>query len=298
MVSFPSLHRNRGALEGKRELDVKFESSFPVVTVLAHPGAFCFDSESAFEIFKSRRGLEYAALDADGNGTPALYITDTTEKLGTLGGNAPVYVISRFVVLEAGSAPPADHELQAERNGRRLFRVPLCEVYRRTELRRTDYRFLFSGRQQGTRSETLSATRFGGTLNAAIDGVPLQWTVGNSVINDRDDYSLRASPDRSSAANAAPAAPAPRRPDSVLALYTRANRDPRVSKLFRQATIYVGGKSRGAVLRFSPWNTELVACQALLIHYLEYHKREKRARKGKNSQVAFFGGVLNWGFFV
>lgn len=251
------------------ELRGEFENSIPIISVLMKRGFYSFDSEYSYELFRSRNGLEYTALDVDGRGIPSLYITDDVTSLGSWKSDLPCFLTFKFVVLPAHKpGPNVDCQLEVERNGLCLYRIPFYEIYRGIG---ENYIFSFSALRDRSKNFTISH------LSSNISNVNVRWRDCKSITGEYDDYSLQVTNKVLGEHKGGPG----ESEVPVIAYYSRANRDSRYPKLFKQATLYVGNKTNEAVLLFTPRNIELITYQALLVHYLEYQERERRVDRSQ-----------------
>lgn len=251
------------------ELREEFENSIPIISVLMKRGFYSFDSEYSYELFRSRNGLEYTALDVDGRGIPSLYITDDVTSLGNWKSDLPCFLTFKFVVLPAQEpGPNVDCQLEVERNGLCLYRIPFYEIFRGIG---ENYIFSFSALRDRPKNFTISH------LSSYIGNLNVRWRDCKSITGEYDDYSLQVTNKALGEHKGGPGEPKV----PIIAYYSRANRDSRYPKLFKQATLYVGNKANEAVLLFTPRNIELITYQALLVHYLEYQERERRVDRSQ-----------------
>lgn len=256
----------KGARKPKSESELRqdFDNSIPIASVLMERGFYTFDSESSYEDFKRNNSLGYRALDFCGKGIPTLYITDDATSLGKWKGDRPHFLVFKFLVLPSEEAGPSENcHLEAEKNGLCLYRIPLCTVYRRNEVDGMKYIFSFFDVQDRAKNFTMKC------LSTSIADVKVRWQDRKSIMGEYDDYSLRAMNQKSIEDE----------PEPLIAYYSRANRDHSDLKSFKQATLYVGNKTSESLLPFTPQNIELITYQALLVHYLEYHERKRKANR-------------------
>lgn len=256
----------KGARRPKSDTELRqdFDNSIPIASVLMERGFYTFDSENSYENFRRNNSLGYRTLDFSGKGIPTLYITDDATSVGKWKGDRPYFLVFKFLVLPSEQAGPSGNcHLEAERNGLCLYRIPLCKVNRRNEVDGMNYIFSFFDVEDRAKNFTMK------NLSASIADLNVRWQERKSIIGEYDDYSLQAMNQKSSE----------NEPEPLIAYYTRANRDHSDLKSFKQATLYVGNKASECLLPFTPHNIELITYQALLVHYLEYHERERKANR-------------------
>lgn len=268
----------KGARKPMTDLELRgeFENSIPIISVLMKRGFYSFDSEYSYELFKSRNGLEYTALDVNGRGIPTLYITDDVTSLGNWKNDLPCFLAFKFVVLPAEEpGPNVDCQLEVERNGLCLYRIPLYEIFQGFE---ENYVFSFSALRDRSKNFTVSH------LSSYIGNVNVRWRDCKSITGEYDDYSLQVTNknlEEQKGGHGESKVP-------VIAYYSRANRDCRYPKFFKQATLYVGNKTNETILLFTPRNIEIITYQALLVHYLEYQERERRVDRSQTRWSSYF----------
>lgn len=267
--------------------------NMPVVKAFGEFGYYLFPSENSYDQFKANDG-KLERLDSDGMGVPLLQIRPRLPSVGSFVGQSPIFIVYKFVLADAQGPPLAvEHEVVAQNAELRLCRVPFCEIYRNKSFKSTEYRLIFPF-GNGTTCNCIMKRSFAvRDLYSAIGEVGLRWSVGDVIFGYKDHYTLQILDDcvpnlldDSALKDKKKAMKRYRKPKNiVIGHYTRTYRDVMPHKYSKRANLYIGERSDQVTYGIEnvPWATQLLACQGLLIQYIEHERR--RDRNNQNNGV-------------
>lgn len=290
-------HRNESSSLGQearkadklKEFGNQFQESYIVASVLFEEGFYTFGSERSYDVFKRNLFYGVTALDASGDGIPLLFITNWTLGLpGVSVKSPPSFLIYKFMLQRSDESPIESYpDVLIEKDGFRLYRVPVCNIYQQKDLDHTKYKFVFHGRGEKSKVSFMEMSASCRDISSQINGMRSTWYFCTSIVNEHDDYKLQIN--TSDHNNTSKVQRKVTSTEGIAAYYTRALNDFSFRKSYKVANIYVGPKSNNP-LHKDYQTTELITCQALLVHYVEYRKRERKAFHRANQACWYMTG--------
>lgn len=270
------------------------ERSMPFAKVIGKRGFFLFPSENSYDRFKQNK-FDFEPLEEEGVGIPLLRIKKTYAIIGSFSGNAPVYVIYKYMILNQDEPPPSDQfEVIKQGNGLKLYKFPYCEIYRRVELRNIEYKLVFAFDGSQTKHLTMVRRSYNRDLFSSLNQTNIRWHVSYSPIHDDQyrlailDESFPSLLDDTETRRTKKKLKNNKEEIQTIANYTRKFRDILPKIVSKEATLIIGEWSDSPSYGISsiPWDTQALACQGLLINYMEYERRKERESKNsQNSQL-------------
>lgn len=280
--------QNNGSLEPQFQINRR--RNMPIVKAFGQIGYYLFPSENSYDQFKVKGG-DFEHLSAEGMGVPLLQFVLRLPSLGMVVGNSPTFVIFKFVLLSANSPPPAvQHEVVAANGQFCVYKVPFCEIYRYKSFKETEYRLVFPF-ENGLGHNCIMKRSFANRdLYTHVGDSNLRWYVPASILYNRDHYTLQILDDCVPSILDDPelkkkkkASKKGKKPNNItIAHYTRTFRDALPHKYAKRANLYVGERADATSYGIEnvPWTTQLLACQGLLIQYVEHMRRKERSNSG------------------
>lgn len=267
------------------------QRNMPIAKFRGVMGYYIFPSENSFDQFKQSQ-FEHCSLNAEGVGLPLLHIHITFNVLGKITGNKPCYLVHRFLLRRLDEPPPTgQYEVVAQNHEFCLLKMPFCEIYRRSGIKETEYKLSFPFGPDFTDSYLMKRSFINRNLYTFMGDSDLRWHVHCAFPINRDHYRLEIlgnyTPsllDDSAAKNEKKKlrrAKEDKKPGrTIIAHYTRTYRDFFPHKVAKRSNLFIGEHSQ--VISYGiqdvPWTTQVIACQALLIQYIEHARRENRKK--------------------
>lgn len=274
------------------QFQVNRQRNMPVAKFFAHRGYYLFPSENSYDVFK-QNGNEIMVRDAQGVGVPLLHITEEFPSLGKWAGNAPEYMVYRYILVPSTGPPLAvPHEIVVQGPELSVCKVPFCEIYHKWQFKDTEYRFGFPYEQVTTASCMVKRSFANRDLYTYVGDVSLRWHVQAAIVSNTDHYKLQLLDDSmpnllddSATAKRKKQLRKTRNPAEI-AHYTRTYRDTMPHRNSKRANLYIGERSTNVSYGIVdvPWTTLVLACQGLLIHYIEHERREEREKNRKRNR--------------
>ncbi|CAI1659271.1 hypothetical protein SEUBUCD646_0M04550 [Saccharomyces eubayanus] len=289
-------------------LNFNRERRMPIAQVSGEDGFLIFPSQQSYESFEySKKKLFEMKMRSDGIGITLLQIINcnpassktSCDKIKTK--DVLYFKIFKFILRTADEPPPyAVTKTVSSKNGLILYKVPLYEIYRDVTTKTSNYRFvgIIPTEPNSLAIANRDSCR---DLDTRVNNLNLRWKVSYSSVATNDHYKLtlltdyklnlldkdvvriaknRMLIDRS-------------RQNGyrfVAAHYTRKFRASVFKHVSQKAHLIIGERctdQKSFGLKKIPELTEKLACQSLLIHYIEYMNRKsqdthRRARRRHN----------------
>lgn len=261
---------------------VNRQRNMPIAKFFGKRGYFLFPSENSYDVYKQNNN-DIGQLSAEGVGIPLLHISVEFTSLGSIVGNSPVYMVWKWVLVPADGPPPAvQHEMVAQNGGWCLYKIPFCEIYRNKAFRETEYRLVFPYDSSATRTCMMKRSFTNRDLYTYVDEVSLRWHVPMSIVVNRDHYTLQILDDNARNLLDDPATTKRKkqlksnRSGVDIGHYTRTYRDSMPHRNSKRANLFIGERSESITYGIAdvPWTTQFLACQGLLIQYIEHQRRQ------------------------
>ncbi|QLQ82231.1 hypothetical protein HG537_0G04860 [Torulaspora globosa] len=269
------------------QFKVNRKRNMPIVKYWGTEGYFMFPSENSYDVYR-QNGNEVGRLEGDGVGIPLLHICFEFPTLGNSVGNSPSLMVWKYVLVAVGEGPPLIyHEIVKQGSKWWLYRVPFCEIYRHWSFNHREYRFTFPYDKFPTTNCTLKRTVANRDLYTYMGETSMRWHVPMPLLIDTDQYTLQILDqsvpnllDDSTTAKHKRRLKTDRKSIEI-ARYTRADRDFMPHRTSKRANLHVGEWSNAVAygIQEVPWTTQVLACQGLLIHYIEHQRRESSSMK-------------------
>ncbi|SCW04013.1 LAFE_0H03994g1_1 [Lachancea fermentati] len=289
-----------------------WERNMPFVTTVLGKGVFCFPSEESFSRFRAnKRRLD--VLDNDeGLGIPLLHAISMGMLRSILNKHLPIMKFYRYVLTKEGEPAPmplkeGSCELISRNESRVLYKIELCEVYKRVNSKtgHVTHKFVFrQGDGPNTIFSAIMANHvFRRDTDARVGDLNLRWhgTTGLAspfgsgnfkllVLDDGMPSLLDQHTDESyddARRRAQPLRLVQQLP--VWATYSDETATIIPSKrTLRQANFLIGETSEQSLgLNNVPWDTVVLTCMCMTLHDFESRK-DKRTANGRGIGIGSF----------
>lgn len=275
----------------KRNSEFQFNRNrnMPIASIFGHNGYFLFSSENSFDKFKQTE-FKFSSLDPDGVGVPLFHIE---HQLGSVICNSPTFMIYKYILQSNEDSPPySEFKIVKQDSYLCLYKVPFCEIYSRLDLVRTEYELIFQGKQ-GEPSHLMVRGFSNRDLHSRLNNINLRWHVSFSPLIPSDHYKLLVLDENAPSLLDDPATKKRKKKlngdskqDFIIAHYTRKDRDMLLHTVSKKSNLIVGEQSELSAYGITsvPWNTQIIACEGMLIQYLEHYERRRKQRHNINQQ--------------
>lgn len=263
----------------------------PIVKSITSNSYLIFPSVQSFDIFK--RSKKEDGVDGNGMGVPLLQAIPPVNSMWH--SNGPLLVIYHYIVLPRSAPPPySKYEIVIQDDTHNVYKIPFCEVswqYSGLRNRRFDFHFTDPNirapcyfESQITASDKKGATE-GCNISWDISRIP--FLVGKLKITG-EAPALPAYEEASNEKNLGTSTRSSSKVSQVSAYYTKRFQDEVPKITSRRADLIIGeyGDITNLGITGVSLYSQIFACQALLIHFLEHirhenshHKTTRRQRK-------------------
>ncbi|CAF1599220.1 Dia1p [Saccharomyces cerevisiae PE-2] len=271
------------------------ERRMPIAEINGEDGFFMFPSQQSLENFENTKKYSNE-LSPDAIGIPLFQIINCTLPFGKRGhsntvvGNVPYYKIFKFILRTADEPPPYTvAKIVCSNNGLILYKVPLYDIYKNVSQANVTYSFVGT---TSTEPNLLAMAHREGhrDLDTKVNNLNLRWHVTYSPVVTNDHYKLILLADYEvnrldeDVIRAAKNKMSTDQKDQkvqrfVAAHYTREFETSLFRWVAQEGHLILGEYStdQGSFgLNNIPPLTEELGCQSLLIHYIEYMKRQRK----------------------
>ncbi|EDO15837.1 hypothetical protein Kpol_1057p26 [Vanderwaltozyma polyspora DSM 70294] len=303
MVGFLGKALNRSSIEGKYKVLTTTSNDIPtcyhfsrrrnliIAKVLEGEGYFAFSSIQSFEKFKSSKNKN--ELDPSGVGVPLLHIisrkdglfdSKVTSTIGfCLGMKKMSFIIYIYEMKSKNEPPPYNKfEIIIESETHTLYKTPFCQVTCDQLGFTKEYQFEYLhtvnidpiGMKRDLRTENYSSN---------ITGQKLKWNrklTMLSLFSEDSEYELLLLEDINNR-------PIPSNPKPKIAYYTKDFADSFYGFIKRSADLFVGEQSAADSLGIVgvPMLTVAITCEALVLHYVEHHRKLESRRRARRRNM-------------
>lgn len=266
----------------KRHSEFQFNRNrnMPIATIFGHNGFFLFPSEHSFDKFKQTK-FDFPSLDADGVGLPLFHIQHQYLS-GNFTSNSPIFIIYKYVLQANEDSPPySEFKVVAQDSSLILYKIPFCEIYRRFDVVTIEFELNFaSPAQQGT-SHSLVKGFTNRDLHTRLNNRNLCWHVNFFPVVASNHYKLLVLDENVPSLLDDPETKKRKKKlkkkteeSFSIAHYTSKYCDMLPHTVSKRANVIVGEQSEATAFGITsvPWNTQVIACEGMLIHFMEQNE--------------------------
>ncbi|KAL3235103.1 hypothetical protein RNJ44_02891 [Nakaseomyces bracarensis] len=262
----------------------------PIVKSFSSRAYLIFPSVQSYDIFKQTTKND--GVDSAGMGVPLLQAIPPV--VSTWRSTGPLLVIHKYIVLPRSEpAPYSKFEIVFQDNNFNVYKIPFCEItwqYSGLHSRRFDFKFTDPNIRAPCYFES-QITAF--DKKGVTEGCAISWKISrvpfmvgklkiSGDVPTLPGYEEASNEKRSSAAKDAPTS----KVTQVSAYYTKRFQDEVPKMTSRRADLIIGefGDITNLGITGVSMYSQIFACQALLIHFLEHIRHENSHHKTTRKQ--------------
>lgn len=269
----------------KRHSEFQFNRSrnMPIAAIFGHNGFFLFSSEHSFDKFKQTK-FDFPLLDAEGVGLPLFHFQHQFTLSGNFTSNSPFCIIYKYVLQSNEDSPPySEFKAVAKDRSLILYKIPFCEIFRRFDFVRTEFELKFASQWPEGASPLLVKGLTNRDLHTRLNNRDLCWHISFFPVGASNHYKLLVLDDNvpsllddSETKKRKKKLEKKTEESFSIAHYTRKYRDMLPHTVSKRSNVIVGEQSEATAYGITsvPWNTQVIACEGMLIHFLEQTERE------------------------
>lgn len=258
------------------------ERNLIIANVLGKRGFFLLPSVHAFDKFKQTK-FDFPRLEPEGVGIPLFQIVRSNKMWAGLSTKIPVYSIHKYIITRTGQDNPfSESEMVKCDSELTLWKAPYCHIHRRSGFKNIEFKLVFASDSSPIRELFMVRRSYDRDLFTCMKLTNLRWHVSCSPFKDNqhtlailgedfpsllDDPGTRARKKQ---------AKGNKQDLRIIGKYTTRTMDILPHRVSNEACVILGEWSDAPSYGISSisWETEVLACQGLLIHYMEYERRQ------------------------
>lgn len=265
----------------------KSERTLPMVRFWNRRGIFLFSSRQSLDKFKAEgSSFGFAPTNKEGVGIPLFHIVRELLDL------VPTFNIYKYEIVSVNDPPvySTEAELISDNGNFKLYKIPFCKINMTVDLTRIQYNFHFFSTPVDKQADTslIKQPNFR-DMDTEIDSYIMRWHINYTPILTNSHYTLELLPanmtslyDNKSLTVRNNMMGEPVYDKFVVGHLTSDTSDLLPKTTSKVAKLIVGEtKINSFGISDIPWNTQVLACQSLLIHYIDEIKERETSRKKK-----------------
>ncbi|CCC72036.1 hypothetical protein NCAS_0J00570 [Naumovozyma castellii] len=264
------------------------ERTMPMVRLWNRGGYFLFSSRQSLDKFKADGGsAKFVATNKEGVGIPLFHITREVIEL------VPSFNMYKYEIISADDPPIySNHAELVSDNGKfKLYKIPFCKISTTVNATRIEHHFNYFTVKEFNNS--LIRQPMFRDMDTEIESSLLRWHTNYTPVLTNTHYSLELLPqkmpslyDDKSVTVRNKLIGEPVYDKFVVGHLTSDTSDLMPRTTFKVAKLIVGETTETDSLGISdiPLTTQIIACQSMLIYYVDELKDTERSRRRTGRQ--------------